>query len=152
MNVVNNLQQMRDGRLGIKQPKTVAGRRTVSIPPHLLPVLSQHLDDFTGTAPDDLVFTGEKGGPLRPHVLQKQWARARLAAGRPDLHLHDLRHTGNTWAAGTGASTRELMARMGHASPDAALRYQHSTADRDRAIAEALAKLAEADGDGPSID
>ena len=38
----------------------------------------------------------------------------------------------------TGASTRELMGRMGHASMDAALIYQHRTADRDRAIADAI--------------
>jgi integrase len=62
--------------------------------------------------------------------------------GLEDLHdLHDLRHSGNTWAAATGASTAELMARLGHASPVAALRYQHATADRDRAIADALSEL-----------
>jgi hypothetical protein len=43
----------------------------------------------------------------------------------------------------SGASVAELMHRGGHASPAAALRYQHATADRDRAIAEALAALAE---------
>jgi len=112
------------------------------IPSQLLPVLVEHLANFTAVKGDALVFTGEQGGPVRPHVLQKHWARARLAAGRPDLHMHDLRHTGNTWAAATGASTRELMARMGHSTPDAALRYQHATEDRDRVIAEALASLA----------
>jgi hypothetical protein len=35
------------------------------------------------------------------------------------------------------------MARAGHASPVAALRYQHATADRDVAIAAALSGLAE---------
>ena len=35
------------------------------------------------------------------------------------------------------------MARMGHASAAAALRYQHATADRDRAIASALSSLGE---------
>jgi hypothetical protein len=74
-------------------------------------------------------------------VLQRHWNRARLAAGRPDLHFHDLRHTGNTWAAATGASTKELMARMGHSSARAALIYQHATADRDRVIADALAEM-----------
>jgi hypothetical protein len=49
---------------------------------------------------------------------------------------------GNTLAAATGASTRELMARMGHASPRAALIYQHATSDRDQAIASALSGLA----------
>ena len=35
------------------------------------------------------------------------------------------------------------MARIGHASPNAAILYQHATTDRDQVIAAALAKLAE---------
>jgi hypothetical protein len=37
-----------------------------------------------------------------------------------------------------GASTRELMSRMGHSSTRAALFYQHATRERDDAIASAL--------------
>jgi integrase len=58
--------------------------------------------------------------------------------GHDELRFHDLRHTGNTLAAATGASTKELMTRMGHASPRAALIYQHASEERDKAIAEAL--------------
>ena len=61
--------------------------------------------------------------------------------GRPDLHLHDLRHFANTLAASSGASTRELMVRLGHASSAAALRYQHATAERDRAIADRMDEM-----------
>jgi integrase len=141
--VARNQQQLRNGTLIVKEPKTKAGRRRVAIPPHILNDIIDHLAAFTGPVGDALVFTGEKGGPVRPHVLQKHWSTARIAAGRPELHLHDLRHTGNTWAAWTGASTAELMARMGHATPAAALRYQHATADRDRVLADALADFAE---------
>jgi hypothetical protein len=56
----------------------------------------------------------------------------------PNLHLHDLRHTGNTLAAQSGASLRDLMTRMGHDSPAAALIYQHSSRVADEAIAAAL--------------
>ena len=70
------------------------------------------------------------------------WHRARERAGLPGFHFHDLRHTGNTLAATTGASTRELMARMGHASMRAAVLYQHATSERDQQIAEALSELA----------
>ncbi|HVA09249.1 MAG TPA: tyrosine-type recombinase/integrase [Acidimicrobiales bacterium] len=59
------------------------------------------------------------------------------------LHFHDLRHTGNTLAAATGASTKELMARMGHASARAALIYQHASSERDVAIAERLSTMTE---------
>ena len=51
---------------------------------------------------------------------------------------HDLRHTGNTLAAQSGASLRDLMTRMGHDSPAAALIYQHSSRVADEAIAAAL--------------
>lgn len=37
-----------------------------------------------------------------------------------------------------GVTTKELMARIGHASPRAALIYQHATRERDRAIASYL--------------
>ena len=62
-----------------------------------------------------------------------------MKAGLPvGFHFHDLRHTGNNLAAASGASTRELMHRMGHGSMRAALIYQHATSERDREIAAAL--------------
>jgi integrase len=66
------------------------------------------------------------------------WSTAVEKLNRPGLHLHDLRHTGNTLAAQTGASTKDLMARMGHDSSQAAMIYQHATSEADRAIADAL--------------
>ncbi|HVA42221.1 MAG TPA: tyrosine-type recombinase/integrase [Acidimicrobiales bacterium] len=143
LNVAQAYQQMIDGSILFGPPKTEASRRTVAIPSNVIPALEGHLDKFVAAEADALLVTGQKGGPVRPHVLQKAWHKARVGVGRPDLHLHDLRHSGNTWAAAIGASTKELMARMGHANADAALRYQHATADRDKAIAEALASLAE---------
>ena len=130
-----------DGSVVKGPPKTDAGRRKVAIPPHVVPAVRFHLERFVGPESGALVFTGVKGGPLRPHVLQTAWNRARATVGRTDLHLHDLRHSGNTWAAATGASTKELMARLGHASAAAALRYQHATEDRDAVLAEALSAL-----------
>ena len=47
-------------------------------------------------------------------------------------------------SSATGASTRELMHRMGHSSAAAALRYQHATRDRDAVIAQALSDVIEA--------
>jgi integrase len=65
--------------------------------------------------------------------------------GRDDIRFHDLRHSGLTWAAATGASTAELMRRAGHGSPMAAIRDQHATEDRDRVLGDALASMATAD-------
>jgi integrase len=59
------------------------------------------------------------------------------------VHLHDLRHAGNHLVAMSGATTRELMGRMGHSSMRAALIYQHATKERDRVIADSMDVLLE---------
>lgn len=141
--IEQTVQHFADGRVFFGPPKTAAGRRRVVIPPHVVGALEEYLDRFVDLNPDALVFTGVRGGPLRPHMLQSAWDRARRSIDRPERHLHDLRHAGATWAATTGASTKELMARLGHASPRAALIYQHATDERDRLLARALSKLAD---------
>jgi hypothetical protein len=45
---------------------------------------------------------------------------------------------GNNLAASHGASLKELMARLGHASTRAALIYLHASEERDRQIAKAM--------------
>lgn len=122
-------------------PKTAAGRRNVTIPPNVLARLAHHLDSYVGEAPDSMLFVSEDGSPIEPRRLDRLWGQARKAIDRPDLHLHDLRHSGLTWFAETGATVAELMHRGGHASSSAAMRYQHATEARDRALAEALAAL-----------
>jgi integrase len=65
----------------------------------------------------------------------------------PSVRPHELRHIGATLAAATGATTKELMRRLGHLSPAAALVYQHAADDRDGEIARALdATLSSASG------
>ncbi len=130
-----------DGTPIVKQPKTAAGRRVLAVPEYLIPSIADHLMRFTDSEPDSLVFNGSAGKPLTRDALQSRWERARLAIGRRDLRFHDLRHTGLTLAAATGATTAELMHRAGHSSAAAALRYQHATKDRDRVLAEALGSL-----------
>jgi integrase len=135
--------KLMSGEMIDKAPKSDAARRTVAVPSHVLPTLAYHLGRFVDAEPDALVLTGKQGAPLRPQVLATAWNTARAKIGRTDLRLHDLRHSGLTWAAATGATVAELQRRAGHASPTAALRYQHATRDRDKAIAEALGQLAE---------
>jgi integrase len=130
------------GELWVGDPKSEAGRRTVGIPPHLVPMLADHLEAHVGADPGALLFPARHGGHLAPSSLYRVFYPARDKAGRPDLRFHDLRHTGATLAAATGATIAELMSRLGHSSPAAAMRYQHAAADRDRAISEALSGFA----------
>jgi integrase len=63
-------------------------------------------------------------------------------AGKPGMTFHALRHTGAVLAAGAGATLAELMARLGHSTPEVAMMYQHAAQDRDAVLAVALSKLA----------
>jgi integrase len=133
--------ELADNSLVLDTPKSAAGIRTVHIPPHLLDDLREHIVAYPDPA-SSLVFTNGFGRPLTRGGFRSTWVKARERAGLPTFRFHDLRHTGNTLAAATGASTKELMARMGHASMRAALIYQHASADRDAAIAAGLSRLA----------
>ncbi len=143
------------GRLQDGQPKW-GSRRTVTLPAPVVDELRAHLEEYSERGHNGRVFVGPKGGTLRRPNFQEAWVAATKAADVPTLHFHDLRHVGNTLASTTGASLRELMARMGHASPQAALIYQHATPERDRAIADALGDMIAAsladDGDDQADD
>ncbi|GAA3001127.1 tyrosine-type recombinase/integrase [Streptosporangium longisporum] len=95
--------------------------------------------------PDAFVFLGKRGGFLRGNNFRREarWADALKEMGVKGLHFHDLRHTGNTLAAQSGASLADLKARMGHDSDRAALIYQHATRDADQKIADALSARVE---------
>jgi integrase len=123
-------------------PKSSAGTRDVAIPPHLLPAVKQHLNDHAEWGKEGLLFPAPTGGHLGNGNFYPTWDRARKAAGRPDLRFHDLRHSGAVMAAQTGATIAELMGRLGHSTPQMALRYQHIAAGRDAEIARRLSELA----------
>lgn len=125
-------------------PKTDAGERVIAVPPHLMPVIRQHLQAHTAPERDALLFPAASGAHMHPRTFGKRFDRAREAAGRPDLHFHDLRHSGAVLAAQAGATIAELMARLGHSTPGAAMRYQHAAQDRDAVIASALSDMARA--------
>lgn len=133
-----------DGEFHVGTPKSDAGIRDVAVPPHLFPLLTAHLDAHVATSPTALLFPAADGQRhLAPSTFYKSYYPAREAAARPDLRFHDLRHTGAVLAASTGATLAELMARLGHSTAGAAMRYQHAAQDRDRVIADALSALVE---------
>jgi integrase len=136
--IVGSVAELDGGKLLANTPKSRAGWRTVALPAEIIPDLQAHLDAFAESGPDGRVFVGPRGGPLRRSGFRPIWNKTRAKVGLPDLHFHDLRHVGNTLAASTGASLKELMTRMGHASTRAALIYQHASLDRDKVIAQAL--------------
>ena len=124
-------------------PKSVAGRRAVPFSDIIRADLREHLERFASEDDEALVFTSPMGTPMRhSNFYRRVWLPAVAKVGRPGIHFHDLRHTGNTLTADEGANLRELMDRMGHSSTRAALIYLHSSNERQRMLADAVGKTA----------
>ncbi len=120
-------------------PKSAAGNRDVAIPPTLVSMLDDHIKTYVGPEREALVFTSDQGLPMERGRWASVWRRA-VAAARidPPIHFHDLRHHAGTLAAQYGATTKELMERLGHSSSRASLIYEHSTSKRQREIADRM--------------
>lgn len=129
------------GKLPVETEPKVGSRRTVHLPRQVLFALSEHLDRIGPGLPTGRLFTRPDGSPLRYAHVENAWRSARLRAGYPTVHLHDLRHAGLTLAAQSGATLAEVMRRAGHVSTRAALLYQHAAERRDVELAERLSAL-----------
>ncbi|WP_428340754.1 tyrosine-type recombinase/integrase [Mycobacterium sp.] len=132
----------RSGQFTVGEPKTAAGVRDVAVPPHIRPIILGHLKKHVGRAGDSLLFCDDDGTHLRADLYRTPWEKARAEIGKPTLRVHDLRHVGAVLAAQSGATTAELMHRLGHTTPQMALRYQHVAEGRDAEIAERMSKRA----------
>lgn len=148
VDLTNGVLKVRRGVVRVKggllagDTKSEAGKRDVAIPRHLTTTIRDHLAQHAAGGRDGLLFPDPEGGNLAHSSFLWHFNRARKAAGRPDLTPHGLRHTGAVLAAQTGATLAELMARLGHSTPSAAMRYQHAAKDRDAQIAAALSRMA----------
>jgi integrase len=115
----------------------------VTLPAVTLEALAEHLGRYAMPGPDGLVSTSTaETYILRSNFSRWVWRPAVQRLGLDGLRFHDMRHTAATLAAAAGATTKELMERIGHTSPGVALRYQHIMADRQAALAAALDGLA----------
>lgn len=133
----------RQGRFEVGPTKTRESRREVSVPPHMRPAVVQHLSQHVGPDDDALLFTEPDTGSFAGEKrFRAAWESARDAIGKPDLHFHDLRHCAGVLVALTGATLREIMGRLGHTSPNTAMRYQHIAEGRVAALADRLSMLA----------
>lgn len=145
-------QQLDSGEIIEGPPKSEAGKRTVALPEPVVEALRDHLRRFVAKGDDAYVFTSVEGEPIdRNNFRRRVWLPATKEAGLDGLRFHDLRHTAGTLAARTGATTKELMTRLGHASANAALIYQHASAERDKSIADGLTVMyRDAQSESPS--
>jgi integrase len=122
------------GRAVTMKTKTGNSRR-VALLPMVVDKMTEYLQEHP-RLPYASMFDSPRGGELKRNYLSAQWTKARDAAGLPEFHLHDVRHVSLSLVA-QNASMREVMARGGHRTTAAALRYQHALEQRDSTVAAA---------------
>jgi integrase len=76
-------QELSDGTRHYGPPKTAAGVRTVSLPPHLVDDVEEHLLHWTGRHETDLLFTGPKAPELYRATFNAAWTGPVGRAGWP---------------------------------------------------------------------
>jgi integrase len=86
-----------------------------------------------------------RGGGHRTHI-NAAWIELRKAAGIPDVHLHDLRHTYASLLASSGHSLPIIGALLGHTSPTTTHRYAHLFDDPLRKATESVGALVAGQG------
>lgn len=134
--VVEQYVRRADGKWYRDEPKTDAGRRSVTLPIVAADALAGHLDDWA--QPDGLVFVNQRGNPINIHnftgmVFKPALTRAGLD---PGVRIHDLHHIA------VAPARRRSKARMGHASISVTLdRYGHLYPEMDADLAAGLDRL-----------
>ncbi|MFQ6483772.1 tyrosine-type recombinase/integrase [Brachybacterium epidermidis] len=120
--------------------KTEASKRTVAIPETVAAKLRDHLENHVAKDAGAYLFESpaNAGHPVSYQALRAHFRTAADASGFSTLTFHGLRHVGAVLAARAGATIRELQDRLGHRSMAIAMTYQHGSAQRDRAIADAM--------------
>ncbi|WP_154793188.1 tyrosine-type recombinase/integrase [Occultella kanbiaonis] len=127
-------------KAGRLTPPKADSARSIAIPAFLLADLREHLDTYAGTGPESSVLANTRQQRVSQTALDNAWRAARDKV-RPGFRFHNLRHTGLTIYAQQGATLAELLHRGGHTDVSTALRYQHATAERDRALTARLADV-----------
>ncbi len=145
--VERSLEQTNAG-LAFKEPKTKAGRRTVSIPSSVVTGLRDHWREqqkqrlalgMGKARTEDLVFPRWDGGPWPPDRLSSTWAKTVSTLKLPKVTFHALRHTHASQLIAAGLDVVTVSRRIGHSNPTVTLTvYAHLFGNTDERAAAAV--------------
>ena len=100
-----------------QEPKTRAGRRTLSVPESIMNTLAEHLAHGVDRTIPKLTFVFSDGTPL-PTPTGGGVSGYRPGTGRTgDLTFHDVKHTAATLLVEEGIDVKTAQVRLGHDQP-----------------------------------
>ena len=94
------------------EPKT--GPRSVPIPPVLVAILRQWIEENQFIVADDLLFRTRSGRRPTASNWSRSWHRALAAVGQDPLRVYDCRHAAATTWLRAGVPLAETARRLGH--------------------------------------
>ncbi|MGH2786438.1 MAG: tyrosine-type recombinase/integrase [Actinomycetota bacterium] len=137
-------------RIQSSTPKSARGRRVVVLDAPTVHVLRAHMDAAVRAVPDDFVFQDERGNPLHPLAVTRQFRRLVARAHLRSIRLHDLRHTHATLALKAGVHPKIVSERLGHSTVSLTLDiYSHALPSLQREAAARFADLVFPNADVP---
>lgn len=136
------------GILWLTTPKTDAADRFIPIGESLWNRLWARIRRL-GIAPHGLVFTNQRGNPIRETTEIYHWNKALQAAGLPKVRIHSARHWTATMTAQSGMPDDARTSIMGHTSLDMTAHYTHW---QPRALADMMSKAIPPLGDDEIVE
>ncbi len=108
----------------VNEPKTVKGRRTLTLPQFAIEPLVRHrvaqkaarLQAGPQWVDNDLVFPNDEGGFIIAKTLRRRWYRLLQEIGLPRIHFHDLRHSAATILLSMGVPMKVVQQILGHSN------------------------------------
>ena len=128
------------GGMVIAEPKTESSKRAVTLPKVAADILEQHLDQLYRK--QGLIFTTRSGKPIAPRNMIRHFKSALVAAGLPDIRVHDLRHSHASLLLASGVNPKVVQERLGHASITLTLQtYSHTIPSLGQQAADKLDEI-----------
>lgn len=139
---ISHAATYRERQIVVDRPKAGSTGEVV-VPQHIRAAIRTHLDENVEQKPESLLFPDpDRGGTMREWIYRRIFTKACTQIGRKGFRPAELRHTGGTVAAQAGGTLPEVMERLRHKTPQAAMRYQKIAAGRAQTLADNISKLA----------
>ncbi|MCZ6455015.1 MAG: site-specific integrase, partial [Alphaproteobacteria bacterium] len=132
----------------VKEPKTEAGYRTLSLPTFAVEALRDHRREQLelrialgiGALPADApVFGDLDGNWTNPSIISDNWREVAQGMNLPKVTFHALRHAHASALIAAGLDVVTVSRRLGHASPALTLNvYSHLFVNNDDKAAAAI--------------
>lgn len=142
LRVTQTVQRIK-GKLVVASPKTERSIRLLPLPLFVERSLARHAERQSTDVSDagdrwqehGLVFPSERGTPIDPRNLLRQFKQILVEAELPEMRFHDLRHSCATTLIAKGVHPRVVQEILGHSQISTTMNVYGHVLDATRVVA-----------------